>query len=58
MISLIGYLLGMNPVGNTLLKKSGMYPAKDVCSMNTSKKNRGYAEKPKLNRKVLKCDKK
>ena len=48
----------MNPVGNTLLKKSGMYPAKARYSMNIPKKNKGYTEKPKLNRKVLKCNKK
>ena len=58
MINLIGSLLGMSATKNTLLKHSCSYSVKDKYSTNQHNKSRVFVEKPKLNRKVLKCDKK
>ena len=58
MINLIGSLLGMNAAKDTLLKHSCSYSVKDKYSTNQCNKSRVSVEKPKLNRKVLKCDKK
>ena len=58
MISLIDYLLGISTVESSLLKKSGICSKKAKYTTNYSKRSEVYAKKPKLNRKILKCNKK
>ena len=58
MINLIGSLLGMSAAKDTLLKHSCSYSVKDKYSTNQCSKSKVFSNKARLNRKVLKCNKK